>query len=45
MGYSAGTETTLRVTDLVWKLARVSGFSLFAASAASRPRRAPRSCR
>jgi NADPH:quinone reductase-like Zn-dependent oxidoreductase len=33
MGYSAGTETTLRVTDLVWKLAHVSGFSLFAASA------------
>jgi NADPH:quinone reductase-like Zn-dependent oxidoreductase len=33
MGYSAGTETTLRVTDLVWKLASVSGFSLFAAPA------------
>jgi NADPH2:quinone reductase len=33
MGYAAGTETTMRVTDLVWKLARVSGFSLFAASA------------
>ena len=33
MGYSAGTETTMRVTDLVWKLAHVSGFSLFAASA------------
>jgi NADPH2:quinone reductase len=33
MGYAAGTETTLRVTDLVWKLARISGFSLFAASA------------
>jgi NADPH:quinone reductase-like Zn-dependent oxidoreductase len=33
MAYSAGTETTLRVTDLVWKLAHVSGFSLFAASA------------
>jgi NADPH2:quinone reductase len=32
-GYAAGTETTMRVTDLVWKLARVSGFSLFAASA------------
>jgi len=28
-----GTETTMRVTDLVWKLAHVSGFSLFAASA------------
>jgi pimeloyl-ACP methyl ester carboxylesterase len=33
MGYAAGTETTIRVTDLVWKLAHVSGFSLFAASA------------
>jgi len=33
MGYAAGTETTMRVTDLVWKLAQVSGFSLFAASA------------
>jgi NADPH:quinone reductase-like Zn-dependent oxidoreductase len=32
IGYAAGTETTLRVTDLVWKLAKVSGFSLFAAS-------------
>jgi threonine dehydrogenase-like Zn-dependent dehydrogenase len=33
MGYAAGTETTMRVTDLVWKLAHVSGFSLSAASA------------
>ena len=33
MGYAAGTETTMRVTDLVWKLARLGGFSLFAASA------------
>ena len=33
MGYAAGSETTMRVTDLVWKLAHVSGFSLFAASA------------
>jgi NADPH:quinone reductase-like Zn-dependent oxidoreductase len=33
LGYAAGTETTMRVTDLVWKLAHVSGFSLFAASA------------
>jgi NADPH:quinone reductase len=33
MGYAAGTETTMRVTELVWKLAHVSGFSLFAASA------------
>jgi NADPH:quinone reductase len=33
VGYSAGTETTLRVTDLVWKLPHISGFSLFIASA------------
>ena len=33
MGYAAGTQTTMRVTDLVQKLAYVSGFSLFAASA------------
>jgi NADPH:quinone reductase len=33
MGYAAGIETTMRVTDLVWKLAHVGGFSLFAASA------------
>jgi NADPH2:quinone reductase len=33
LGYAAGTETTMRVTDLVWKLARISGFSLFAVSA------------
>jgi NADPH2:quinone reductase len=33
MGYAAGTETTMRVTDLVWKLVNISGFSLFAASA------------
>ena len=32
LGYAAGTETTMRVTDLVWKLAQVTGFSLFAAS-------------
>ena len=32
MSYLAGTETRMRVTDLVWKLAHVSGFSLFAAS-------------
>ena len=31
MGYAAGTETNLRVTDLVWKRAVLSGFSLFAA--------------
>jgi hypothetical protein len=33
VGYAAGTETTMRVTDLVRKLAHVSGFSLFAVSA------------
>jgi NADPH2:quinone reductase len=32
MGYVAGTETNLRVTDLVWKRAVLSGFSLFAAN-------------
>jgi NADPH:quinone reductase-like Zn-dependent oxidoreductase len=31
MGYAAGAETNLRVTDLVWKRAVLSGFSLFAA--------------
>jgi len=33
LGYAAGTETTLSITDLVWKLPHISGFSLFAASA------------
>jgi NADPH2:quinone reductase len=33
LGYAAGTETTMRVTDLVWKLPHISGFSLFMASA------------
>jgi NADPH2:quinone reductase len=33
LGYAAGTETTVRVTDLVWKLPQISGFSLFVASA------------
>jgi NADPH:quinone reductase-like Zn-dependent oxidoreductase len=32
MGYVAGVETTVRITDLVWKLAVLSGFSLFAAT-------------
>src|SRR5580700_4730441 len=32
LGYAAGTETTMRVTDLVWKLPQISGFSLFVAS-------------
>jgi NADPH:quinone reductase-like Zn-dependent oxidoreductase len=31
MGYAAGTETNLRVTDLVWKRAVLSGFALAAA--------------
>jgi NADPH:quinone reductase-like Zn-dependent oxidoreductase len=29
-GYSAGRKTTIDVTDLIWKRARMSGFSLFA---------------
>jgi NADPH:quinone reductase len=33
LGYAAGTETNMRITDLVWKLPHISGFSLFAASA------------
>jgi NADPH:quinone reductase-like Zn-dependent oxidoreductase len=32
MGYAAGTQTNLRLTDLVWKRAVLSGFSLFAAT-------------
>ena len=32
MGYAAGTQTDLRLTDLVWRRAVVSGFSLFAAT-------------
>jgi NADPH2:quinone reductase len=32
MGYAAGTNTDLRLTDLVWKRAVVSGFSLFVAT-------------
>jgi NADPH2:quinone reductase len=32
LGYSAGRKTTIDVTDLIWKQARVSGFSLFAQS-------------
>ena len=30
LGYSAGRETTIDVTDLIWKRARMAGFSLFA---------------
>jgi NADPH:quinone reductase-like Zn-dependent oxidoreductase len=32
MGYAAGIETNLQVTDLVWKQAVLSGFSLFVAT-------------
>jgi NADPH:quinone reductase len=32
LGYAAGTETSMRITDLVWRLPHISGFSLFAAS-------------
>ena len=32
LGYSGGRETTIDVTDLIWKRARMAGFSLFAQS-------------
>jgi len=32
LGYSAGRQTTIDVTDLIWKRARMVGFSLFAQS-------------
>src|ERR1700749_3104646 len=32
LGYSAGRKTTIDVTDLIWKRARMPGFSLFAQS-------------
>ena len=32
LGYSAGRKTTIDVTDLIWKGARMIGFSLFAQS-------------
>jgi NADPH:quinone reductase len=35
LGYSAGRKTTIDVTDLIWKRARMAGFSLFAQSAAA----------
>ena len=35
LGYSAGRETTIDVTDLIWKRARMVGFSLFAQSPAT----------
>jgi NADPH:quinone reductase len=34
LGYSAGRNTTIDVTDLIWKRASMSGFSLFAQSQA-----------
>jgi NADPH:quinone reductase len=34
LGYSAGRKTTIDVTDLIWKDARVSGFNLFTQSPA-----------
>ena len=33
LGYSSGRKTTIDVTDLIWKGARMAGFSLFAQSA------------
>jgi NADPH:quinone reductase-like Zn-dependent oxidoreductase len=35
LGYSAGRKTTIDVTDLIWKGARMAGFSLFAQSPAA----------
>ncbi|WP_429319152.1 zinc-binding dehydrogenase [Paraburkholderia sp. GAS448] len=32
LGYSAGRRATIDVTDLIWKRARMAGFSLFAQS-------------
>jgi NADPH:quinone reductase-like Zn-dependent oxidoreductase len=32
LGYSSGRKTTIDVTDLIWKRARIVGFSLFAQS-------------
>src|SRR5271156_4338082 len=32
LGYSAGRKTTIDVTDLIWKGARMAGFSLYAQS-------------
>jgi NADPH:quinone reductase len=33
LGYSAGRKATIDLTDLIWKRARMAGFSLFAQSA------------
>jgi NADPH2:quinone reductase len=35
LGYSGGRKTIIDVTDLIWKRARMAGFSLFAQSAAT----------
>jgi NADPH:quinone reductase-like Zn-dependent oxidoreductase len=35
LGYSAGRKTTIDLTDLIWKRARMSGFSLFAQTPAA----------
>ena len=35
LGYSAGRKTTIDVTDLIWKRARMAGFSLFAQTPAT----------
>ncbi len=35
LGYSAGRKTTIDVTDLIWKGARMAGFSLFAQSSSA----------
>jgi NADPH2:quinone reductase len=35
LGYSAGRKTTIDLTDLIWKRARMTGFSLFAQSPAT----------
>jgi NADPH:quinone reductase len=35
LGYSAGRKTTIDLTDLIWKQARMEGFSLFAQSPAA----------
>jgi NADPH:quinone reductase len=37
LGYSAGRKTTIDVTDLTWKRARMAGFSLFAQSPSRSP--------
>jgi len=36
LGYSAGRKTTIDVTDLIWRRASMSGFSLFAQSHATK---------